>query len=399
MTVVKITSGSTSSWISYTNPADSELDVSRTDDFQIVFTRIVDQACLVNASFRLLDSAGNEVVDPFLTIETNNDYSPVLQTLDLHINGALEASMQYMLVISGLYDAAGDSQDSVHTVQFITNDSVVDATPVAAEEDFVTVVDKTLSPNANLVETSGGTVGLFMDPVNHAYNVARDTNEVIFRFSPATGIDAAYVTVERSVISQMEVPWTTVIARTSETVTAGSMTIVMPQVSSGVYIEPGYEYRFTVECGTQTWTYYIMGELSPMLQSVQNVLLQNPSLGSYEAARMIYLNTAWVVSIDGAQATLPTRAGMEYVLYSTLFWSTRATGMTIVLGDLEVSKQGGESLDAKWERLMNDALRRLQKANPVFLIKGSANTSPIASRDWDATPSARRRTSGWIPGD
>jgi hypothetical protein len=177
---------------------------------------------------------------------------------------------------------------------------------------------------------------------------------------------------------------------------AGVVTITLPQVSSGVYVEPGYEYRVDIglpsTTGESLFEFMFLGELENMLTSVQSVLLQAPGSSSMDIARMIYLNSADAIEYDSGQGTTPTKAGTDYVLYSTLWQiaTTTPPSAKITLGDLTVDP-GSTSSESRWRKLMEDALAKLSKADPKFLVKGSGNTSPHAARDWDATGTTKRR--------
>lgn len=403
--VIDAHSLSESSWIEETYPAQLDQAVGPADDFTVRFTRALATGALVSSHFSIIDAAsGSTIPNSFRDIALHNDYNNVSLTLTLHLSQALDPDSEYIFYIDGLYDAAGNDQDLPHAVSFRTEDVAAIVPPEVTDESVIAVENHSIA-NAGIelseeIQAGSGGHTAYMDPTDGAYNIDANTPMVYVTFSPADVTDADVV-VQRRQIAWVETSWQTV-GSASSTIngTSKKLEITLPAVSTDVYIEPGYEYKFSVTATEKTvggvvttlnesFEFQVMGELEYMFTSVASVLMQYPGWASYDVARLIYINSSRAVQFQPSQASTLTRAGEDYALYATL-WKLSLVGSSdsamIMLGDLQVqAAQGSTGLSGKWEELMNLAESRLLKANPQWARKGSAYTSPFAGRNWDDT--------------
>lgn len=392
MPILRSNPTSESSWIESTTPRHLQEDVSRVDDIVIEFTRMLDATTLSLQNIHLCDAEG---VDTGLLapVVVRNDYDPVQMSLTLHLTGAMEPLEQYTLIIDGLADAAGDTQDRSHQIWFFTNDSTVDLSPQVSDESVIAVIDKTIS-SANLVDAGSGSASaghtVYCNPIDGAYNVAKEVDSVVISFSPNDVTDGATASLDRRAISMQETPW--IPLANADTIADGKLTIVVPSYGAG-YIEPGYEYRVTVTVDGSTSVHQFTGELVPMFSSVSQALMMQPGLKSYDIAKQMYINSSYLLTIDSGLADMPTKAASDYVLYSTLVsMYTSSDAASFTLGDLTVEKSTStKDKSDKWAELAEKALAKIVKIGPRFVVKGSSNTNPHAARDWDAAGSAKRR--------
>jgi len=401
---------SESTWVESTYPTHMDDSVGPADNFVVTFTKAVSVASLVVDHFKIYDAVvGDELVGAFRDVAAHNDYDDLNLTLTLHLSAALDPNHEYTFVIDGLYDAVGNDQDIPHAVTFTTEDVVAVVPPEVTEESVIAAENHSIA-NADILiddEAQAGSSGhtAYMDPTDGAYNVAADTDVIYVTFSP-NDVTAATATVTRRQIAWQETSWETIGVTTDidaaapPTGTSGKLEITMPAVSTDVYLEPGYEYKFVVHAtqktvgGTpsaidETFEFEIMGELEYMFTSVSSVLMQYPGWASYDVARLIYINSARAIALDSGQTNTLTRAGEDYVLYSTL-WRLSLIGSSdsamVMLGDLQVQSAqatGNTGLSGKWEELMNRAEARLARVGPRWARKGSGYASPFSTRDWD----------------
>lgn len=388
-----------STWIDSTYPGHADGGVGTADDFTVTFSKTVSTACLTADIFRLLDETGAEIVDPFNSISVSNDYNEITKTITLSLSVALDASSNYTFIIDGLYDPVGDDQDVPHVITFTTSDVQTDIAAVQSDIDVITATDHSLIDDPiSVVSTSGAATLVSSLPTNEAYNLDGGYNSGLVTIHMNEDLGTPYILVERKVIAMYESPWATV---TPESVGLNAtddsiVEIQLPEVSTGVYISDGYEYKVTLLSTTtladttttidEDVSIVFTGTMSPMYTSVSNVLMQYPYYSSYETAKMIYLMSAYALTVDDSiSATAPSKAATNYVTYAAL-WTLSTRGgdqKTIELGDLTVTKKTDtEDLSALWRRLADDALGTLGQIGPTTVIKGGAFTSPFATRNW-----------------
>jgi hypothetical protein len=351
----------------------------------VKFSRILDTECLTPDNFKLLDESGEDLglISP---ISVENDYDPVAKILELRLSSPLEASSEYILVIDGLFDAMGDSQDAPNITSFMTNNSSADLIPNIAENSVIGVVDKTIA-NSDLVQIANANTNhrIYMNPADGAYNVQPSFSQITLTFMPAdlvVDVSDVVVTVEKRLISDGELSWTDIGAASAITDEA-HVTVDLPSMGAS-YIEPGYEYQVSVSVGTEEPTVMrFLGTLDPMFASVTSALQQSPSLASIDVARMIYLSSTYVLSLDTSMASNPTKAAKDYALYNTLaMLSPIDTMESYTLADLKVKR--AKSQQQRFAELAEEALSRMG-GSPKFLVKGSANESPHAKRDFGSS--------------
>jgi hypothetical protein len=407
MTEINVTSGSESTWIEWTTPSHGEDHVSPVDNFQIKFDHIPATGSLVTNTFKIFDQTGLEVENIFRDISLGNDYDDLNLLLSLHLTEALNPDYEYTFVIDGLYDAAGVSQDSPHVVTFVTEDVVLTVAAEIVESSVITATDRTLSSaDISIVTEDVGTTEhtIYMNPTDGSYNVSADTPEIVVSFYPNDVTDAV-ATVRRRAISYNDEEWAAVSA--TYTFASGALTITLPEVSANVTLEAGYEYEVYVD-GVSTGAHpnhvdtgeetrmYILGPLSPMFTSVASILMQMPDFESHDIAKMIYLNSAYVVAIDSALETSPTKAARDFVYFYTLYElsTVGVDASTIQLGDLTVQKRAGSTNSDRWLALAKEAEARISKIGPQFVEKGfnyKGASGRFAARDWDSTGTTKRR--------
>lgn len=379
-----------SSWINWTTPADTDASVSRTDDFIIQFTTMMDPLSFKNDCFSLIDNEGNVHENAFLPIEIENDYSPYTMRLLLHPAEALLPGEYYTLVINGLYNAAGDGQDRIHTVYFTTNDNDVDFTPIVAQDNILEVEDHTIS-NSVLVD-AGSAHTVYMNPVDGSYNIPGDTSSVTLTIYP-DDVTSVTASISRRQVSKFELPWT-LIAATID-ITDNVVTVELP-LSGAYYVEPGYEYKVNISIdGTEAKELFFCGELAPLFNSVQSVMIQLPGISAYLVAKYLYIAGSDIIALDSSFESSPTKACAEYSLYSTLTELSQFNGISkYVLGDLEVTRSGEASLYEKWKALADVAYAKIIGVGPKYISREyirQSNPSKHAARDWDAAGTPKRR--------
>jgi hypothetical protein len=416
MTVLDINGDSESTWIEYTNPDFGELNFPPTNDITIKFSKSIAVRSISKSTITLLDSSGDPI-DAFRGISVTNDYDPLLFHLTLHLSSTLSSNSEYTLFINELYDAAGDIQDRPHSVTFRTGTSIAAVPAAVTESSVINVEDNTLiNADLNILtegSTATGSYTIYMNPTDGAYNVSESTGELTITFSPSEIVDAT-VTVERRAISEFELAWESVGITSS--ITSGILTVVLPEVSTGVHIEAGYEYRVivsdlfiagatvqdddvAVEGGA---TLQFIGLLDPIYGSVSRVLMLSPGKSSYLIAKLLYIYTAKAITImpalASAQSILP--AAIDYVTFGTLFdlSGSSSTSNKYSLGDLTIENTQGETTGSgKWRLLMEKAEIRLTKTAPRFVNKGGASSytgNGFTSRDFGVATKTSSSTSG-----
>jgi hypothetical protein len=398
MTIININPSSQSEWIADTSIHDGDVNTARIGDIIVTFSRTVATASIPDSVW-VVGPTGDVIDGALDPIDTSNDFNSITKRLTLHLADPLDKLSEYMLVIDGLYSPTGESQDTAHRVVFATNNLDVDLN-VADDEPALVVQDKTdISRPLRIVDGEAG-VSLFVRslPTNGAYNLAPAYNQgvinLIFSANVGTNPDS-HVLIERRIISTVETSFEIVgAAVTSNAVNLKQVDITLPAISEGVYLEQGYEYRVTafgtlpMETGTlgSDKTIVFAGKLSPMMASVQNVLVSYPRVTSYDAARRIFEASTEVMDVvPNMDAEHPTRAASEYVLYMSLARLSdgkSSDSKSVKLGDLSIEK--GSTSTSSWRSLANKAWAKLTGGGPAVGVKGGSKTSPFVTRDWNA---------------
>lgn len=402
MAIVDLSPLSESSWISGTSINHGDSNVDRIGDVYIDINHTISTASLAGCA-RIVGPDGVDVADIFDPIDVRNDYNSIRRRLTLHLSTPLEKLTQYSLIIDGLYSPTGEGQDQPHIISFITCNAEVDLTPEIAEEDLITVVDKTIISKPLVIVEGTQTVNTLVRtlPTNGAYNLAPAYNDgvVLLVFSEDVPADpSSYVTVERRVISAVDTALETVTATITRSATNDhQIEIQLPEITTGVYLEIGHEYIITVSgtlpVGTGTLTtdrtIRFCGQISPMFASVQNVLMNYPGTSSYDVALMIFYASSEVMGVQPSMdADTPTKPAIEYTLYSTLARLADINNddfRSVQLADLKIDLGDGFSLAAKWRALADQAWARLAgSTGPRVGIKGGSTPSPFVTRDWNS---------------
>jgi hypothetical protein len=392
--------GSQSTWVEWTNPVPGQEDVSTIADILVCFSKTISESSITVDHFQLLDELSNEIPSAFNTIIYSQDYNELSKVLTLRLVTALSPLSNYILLIDGLYDPAGTTQDSVHAVSFMTDSLTETIAPVQTPDDSIMAEDHSLLDAQIVVSAATGISHVVSSiPTNGSYNLGTAYNDGIVTITMSDPIYSASVLVERHAIAIYETLWD-IVTPTSATTRAGDDTkydITLPEISAGVHFEAGYEYRVTVLSDTTLGTtstnwalgydhsVLFTGPLLPSYATISSVLMQYPSVSSYDVAIMLYISSAEAYALDSTidEAT-PKRAATDFALYSALWrLSTRGSGaQKIALGDLSVDKGSSSAMSDLWRKYADDAWARLGDVGPKVVIKGSSAVSPFVTRNW-----------------
>jgi hypothetical protein len=392
--------GSQSSWIEWTTPVPGQEDVSTIGDILVCFSKTISESSITVDHFQLLDELGNVINNAFNTIIYNQDYNELSKVLTLRLVNALDPTSNYILLIDGLFDPAGATQDSVHAVSFMTDSSTATILPVQIPDESIMAEDHSLLDSPIIVSATTGISHVVSSiPTNGSYNLGTAYNNGVVTITMSDPIYSANILVERHAIAMYETLWD-IVTPTSATTSGGDNTkydITLPEVSAGVHIEAGYEYRVTVLSDTTLGTVsnnwalgydhliLFTGPLLPSYATVSSVLMQYPSVSSYDVAIMLYISSAEAYALDSTiDETTPRRAATDFALYSALWrLSTRGSGaQKIALGDLSVDKGTSSTMSDLWRKYADDAWARLGGVGPKVVIKGSSAVSPFVTRNW-----------------
>lgn len=398
ITVTEPFAQSDSGWIERTIPGHADQSVSTADDFIVEFKITPAATTLVSGNFKVLNATDYSEIG-FRDISLHNDYSDLTKILSLTLLEELEIETDYMFVISGIYDAAGQEMPRPHVVTFRTTDIATAIPEEIDEPDLIRSEDHTLIEYD--IETSGTvtTADVFVErtsPTNLSYNVVETFDPVVLYFSETPTVITDIV-VEQKLISEFETTWVDITSGSVLNIVGDTVEITPLPIGADI-ISPGYEYLITIPTTVEfenavpetvylssAYTLQFCGILDPMFSSVANVLMNYPGFSSYDVAKMIYITTAAVLSInENIDPLAPPRTAVNYVTYMTLFrvGSTYGDANRIQLGDLEVEKPDDGILKT-WLELALSAEAKLNRVKPGYQVKGENYTSPHSARDWD----------------
>jgi hypothetical protein len=373
---------SQSNWVDYVDFNHDSGEVSTGTSFTIHFTRTIAVASLLSDNFRIYDvGAAAFLLDPWMGIVTDRDFSFINQVLDIYLELPLETETTYQFTIQDLEDGAGNTMPTTHTIQF-------DTSPVPSPVEFrldalPTYIDDQSIVQPDVAEETGSEhlTDLYVDETSPPDGTMQvdvdDTSQVIIRFTDSLApLDGGDVTVYTRTIDRLWHPYVDITDDLTIEVSDTDIiiTFTIDATPTNHYLDYNTEYKIVLDesisnldatpvtmGSAYTLTFY--SEFQPLYLDPLELAEQFPDLSIEELYLAVYKASMDAYRFSGSLDLSYTTmvdipyAAQEYTRLRALYltaMSSEETASRMQLADLMIAS------DTSWMDNLKEEMDRWQ---------------------------------------